>query len=173
MAKKKTRVAPLPERLPDQNKKNPNTLCRVLGIIRTHSDPTRKLSQSEFARRLDASWQANGPRYGLEEIKRDTFFRATENGKVPNTVRMGYRHLEVYAQYLDVPTALILLVSRLVSEKSNTETDAKPDRSSEIVSKLRTVLDHWDAHHAQSKRPLTNEEVWSIIQSYSVSEEAD
>lgn len=88
------------------------------------------MSHRQYVRLLNSAWA--GPRYGLENVT-GTIFKTTEDGK--HTLK--YEYLEAYARETNVPSAMILLLSRIRSELSPV---AKPDRAYAVLRGMRAAI---------------------------------
>ena len=94
-----------------------------------------------------------GSRYGVSEIgsSYDHFFRMSEMG----TKRIWYWVIELYAHQIKVPSAIILLISRLTEHKRHASVDPELDNDRlsdekrlvferEIIASVRRMLDLYE-----------------------------
>lgn len=112
------------------NKRSPHSLRKLFNFLRETADHGGKMSHEAYAEKLSAAWV--GPRYGVSEIT-TAIFETTEDGKH----RLFYWNIEAYAREVGVPSALLLLLSRVQSELSN----ASPAEALLVINGMKAAIE--------------------------------
>lgn len=130
----KKRTPTVIRRIEGSEKRAPNSIREILVHIRERFYPGDDLtSQLQFLDSLAQTW---GPkRYGVTAPTR-AIFRTTEHGQ--NGI--SYAHLEMYARALNVPVALLLILSRVRSELYSPTDGIDPIAEETKVARARRVL---------------------------------
>lgn len=154
-----------PRIVPKDKKKSPNSLRRVLVAVRNSQGPEgTQIARPEFLDLLIAAWIAAGSRYGIDRPSVQ-IFRATEMGRTP----LFYWEIENYAHLVNVPSAVLLLVSRLIEDKlPKPDAARRPNafiRAEAIVSGIRGLLDAFDKHVA-AKSEISDGDIRLLIDAY-------
>lgn len=140
------------ERHAPDRKKLPFSLRELFNHLRETADGGGPVSHVEYAEHLNEAWL--GPRYGVDRIT-TSIFDTTEDGEN----NLTYWMIEAYARQLRVPSALLLLVSRIGAELASP--DDGPRKAAEILIRMRKAIDALEAHVTTS--PTDGR---SIFQSY-------
>jgi hypothetical protein len=103
---------------------------------------------------MDAVWPPD--RLGETEVKYE-IFNTTEKGDH----ELSYREIEVYARVVEVPSALLLLISRCISNYERAGLGA-------VDGVLEPMEQACDAirRHAEAGTLKSFDSVWSVIQAY-------
>ena len=146
------------------DKSSPNRLLRTFNAMAETANAGHSVNRTKLAEGFDRQWKAHGNRYGIDHVT-TAIFDSTEKGKK----RILYWHIEAYAHYFRVPSALILLTSRVMAEltppakpQKRLPTDAEPKK---MIDGLRTALNWLDQHLASGKE-MTDADVYEVLCAY-------
>ena len=145
------------ERLPlvtDAEKRCPDSIRFVLMAARKTFNAGRPVNHTVFREAMNASWPRG--RLGREDFTH-TVFESTEQGVAP----FYYGYIEGYARALGVPSSLILLISRSISDREDRGSLASLEmlrRFEAALSQIRVEID--------AGRIKTDRAVRRILDSY-------
>jgi len=141
------------EDAPDDKKKSPNSLRFVLSATRKTFNNGEGENKRAFIQALNEAWEPG--LYGQPASFTYDLFKATER----TDADLLYRQIEAYARTRHVPSALLLLISRVISERQLKGADAAEDvlgRMETAISALRTKLEKGQLRTVRNVGDLIN-----------------
>jgi hypothetical protein len=172
MQKTKRRRPTRPASRPDGRKRNPNTLCQVLTQIRENIHllpiaPTlgidKPLNRQDFAELVLRPAALRRKEFAEHAWSEDTVEDIEGNDK-----NLRFIDLQLYADIVGIPIALLLLFSRMRANERDAQKQkprANEETNSSLFSAVREIL----AVTRPSELPITTLGEWStVVRKYGV-----